>query len=208
LRADLVSNIHAIPLPPSIPALHMQLSQRSLSALDQLPGAPNSVTLPSAIVQRRRRDKAPLSEYVYQTQPPLFESTLVRVSAVNSCCSAPTADYCAECLQRAPLGRSIACQGQCKRIWHADCAPVLDGVDTTAWLCPDCVANVQACFVCKHISRPGEQVFPCSSGCGLFYHPGCMEVWFQTQVPLERWRSMRRSCYTAPSVGAASLRFS
>ncbi len=152
-----------------------------------------------------------LKPYAYRPQRPLFETAQLRRQVVHTpVAAAHLHDYCAECLQRAPLGRSVACQGQCARVWHAHCRPRsadaassssvaassssedaasgssvhadADSSSSSSWLCPDCVAGVQACFVCKHASRPGEQIFPCSSGCGLHYHPGCMEVWFQSQV--------------------------
>jgi hypothetical protein len=58
------------------------------------------------------------------------------------------------------------------------------------------VACVCACvYVCMSAHVSESSVYPCSTGCGLFYHASCMEAWFVHQVPFGKWRQDANSCF-------------
>ena len=138
-------------------------------------------------------------EYKYKLQDPLFDQKEIPPTVLMPQLKAAViSDVCVACLQELK-GRDTyqMCTGPCLRSWHVTCMPTLaDYVyANAAWKCPDCITSIYSCFVCKVVSRNGEQIYPCSEGCGSFFHPGCMELWFQSQVPLETWRNRSYSCH-------------
>ena len=139
-------------------------------------------------------------DYKYKLQEPLFDPNSIPYHTLHLKKRFPLApDVCAGCLGELNESEDHQfCNGNCLRSWHASCIPLLAEPVNSAltWKCPDCITHVYNCFVCKVISRSGEQIYPCSEGCGCYYHPGCMELWFQAQVPLEIWRNRPTSCHT------------
>ncbi|KAI7842773.1 hypothetical protein COHA_003520 [Chlorella ohadii] len=86
-------------------------------------------------------------------------------------------------------GNLLACDGPCMRSFHtgfnaecnllglpSDLAELLATTSDT-FRCPNCLAGVQQCFICKKEGEENKDVFKCiHASCGRHYHPKCAQV--------------------------------
>jgi hypothetical protein len=152
--------------------------------------------LPPCAEPARLKSRHASSIAMATTPPPsFFETNIPAVLLPRPQVAAYGQDFCSTCMLPTHTGAAVTCQGACMRSFHLDCVPGQDATDSrnsTNWMCHECASAQHVCFVCKThspvstVAAPSANaatLFACSSGCGLFYHPACMEQWFEYATP-------------------------